>query len=58
MSLVIKNYITSALFVVVSGVMLGNIYNQSCNLDRQDRVDTFGRYVSAGLVAQAQNVGQ
>jgi hypothetical protein len=58
MNLVIRNYISSALVVVVSSVMLGNLYNQSFGSGSQDRVDTFGRYVSAGLVAQAQNIGE
>jgi hypothetical protein len=57
MSLVLRNYVTSVAVVVLSSVMLSNLFYQSSRFANQERVDGFTHYLGAGIVFQAESIG-
>jgi high-affinity Fe2+/Pb2+ permease len=50
----IRNYIIVLASVMMVSVGLADLHNQPSRLAQQDRLDNYGRFISAGLVAQAQ----
>ena len=52
--IVIRNYIILAATVMIMSSGLVDSFLSPFRAAQQDRLDNYGRYVSAGLVAQAQ----
>ncbi|MGP0128566.1 MAG: hypothetical protein ACTMUB_04650 [cyanobacterium endosymbiont of Rhopalodia musculus] len=52
--IVIRNYIILAATVMMMSSGLVDTFLSPFRAAQQDRLDSYGRYVSAGLVAQAQ----
>ncbi len=55
---VIRNYIILTATVMFMSAGLVDTFVSPSRTAQQDRLDNYGRYVSAGLVAQAQKFGR
>ena len=55
--IVIRNYIILAATVMMMSSGLVDTFISPFRTAQQERLDNYGRYVSAGLVAQAQKFG-
>ncbi|GBF80439.1 hypothetical protein [Aphanothece sacrum] len=55
---IIRNYLILATTVMVISSGLVDTFNNPTRAGQQDRLDNYGRYVSAGLVAHAQTLGR
>ncbi|ACK65193.1 conserved hypothetical protein [Rippkaea orientalis PCC 8801] len=54
----VRNYLILAITVMVmSSGLVESFYNPN-RLSQQNRLDNYGRYISAGLVAHAQTLGR
>ena len=51
---VIRNYIITATSVMLLSVGVADLFNSPARVAQQDRLDNYGRFVSAGLVSYAQ----
>ncbi|MDJ0510814.1 MAG: hypothetical protein QNJ64_16395 [Crocosphaera sp.] len=55
---IIRNYVILATTVMVMSVGLVDTFNHPTRGGQKDRLDNYGRVVSAGVVAQAQKFGR
>ncbi len=49
---------TAAVTVMLVSVGVSDLFNNSARFAQQDRLDGYGRYVSAGLVSKAQSLSR
>ena len=54
----LRNYAIVAASIIFFGSGLTNIFFNPARSGQQDRIDTYSSVISAGLVAQAQNLGR
>lgn len=54
----IRNYLIAAVSVVALSMGVTDLVNNPARLAQQDRLDGYGRYISAGLVSYAQTLGR
>jgi hypothetical protein len=54
----LRNYLIIAVSIIFFGSGLTNIFFNPARNGQQDRIDTYSSVISAGLVAQAQNLGR
>jgi hypothetical protein len=54
----IRNYAIIAASIIFMTSGLTNIFFNPSRSGQQDRIDTYSNVISAGLVAQAQNLGR
>ncbi|MCU0537500.1 MAG: hypothetical protein MUD14_26730 [Hydrococcus sp. Prado102] len=52
----IRNYAIAIVSVTMMSVALTDLYNQPSRIGQQNKLDSFSRVVSAGLVSQSQKV--
>ena len=55
---VIRNYIILATTVIIASMGLTDSFMAPDRAAQQDRIDNYGRVVSAGLVAYSQKLGR
>ncbi|QGZ91586.1 hypothetical protein [Microcystis aeruginosa] len=51
----VRNYLIAVISVVMMGVGVADLINNPSRIAQQNRLDGYGRYVSAGLVSGAVN---
>ena len=51
----VRNYLIAVISVVMMGVGVADLVNNPSRIAKQNRLDGYGRYVSAGLVSGAVN---
>ncbi len=51
----VRNYLIAVISVVMMGVGVADLVNNPSRIAQQNRLDGYGRYVSAGLVSGAVN---
>jgi hypothetical protein len=51
----VRNYLIAIISVVMMGVGVTDLVNNPSRVAQQNRLDGYGRYVSAGLVSGAVN---
>jgi hypothetical protein len=51
----VRNYLIAIISVVMMGVGVTDLFNNPSRVAQQNRLDGYGRYVSAGLVSGAVN---
>jgi hypothetical protein len=51
----VRNYLIAIVSVVMMGVVVTDLVNNPSRVAQQNRLDGYGRYVSAGLVSGAVN---
>jgi hypothetical protein len=54
----LRNYAIIAASIIFMSSGLTNIFFNPSRSGQQDRIDTYSNVISAGLVAQAQNLGR
>jgi hypothetical protein len=54
----IRNYIIAAVSVILLSAGVTDLFTNPARVAQQDRLDDYGRVISAGLVAQAQTWGR
>ena len=54
----LRNYAIVAASIIFFGSGLTNIFFNPARSGQQDRINTYSSVISAGLVAQAQNLGR
>lgn len=54
----LRNYLIAAATVMLVSVGVSDLFNNPARVARQDRLDGYGRYVSAGLVSKAQSLSR
>ncbi len=55
---IIRNYLIAAASVMLLCVGTADVFNNPARMAQQDKLDGYGRYISAGLVSYAQNLGR
>ena len=50
----IRNYILTLASVMLLSIGLADVYNQPSRVAQQDKLDNYGRFISAGLVSHAK----
>jgi hypothetical protein len=50
----IRNYIIAAASIVLLSVGVADTFNSPARISQQDRLDNYGRVISAGLVSYAK----
>ena len=55
---ILRNYAIAATSVILLSVGLTDMFANPARVAQQDRLDSYGNYISVGLVAQAQNWGR
>jgi hypothetical protein len=56
--LVIRNYLMAIATVMLVSVGMADTFNSPSRIAQQDRLDSYGRYLSAGLVTYAKTWGR
>ncbi|MBC1191206.1 hypothetical protein PN434_08285 [Microcystis aeruginosa CS-558/01A06] len=51
----VRNYLIAVISVVMMGAGVADLVNNPSRIAQQNRLDGYGRYVSAGLVSGAVN---
>ena len=51
----VRNYLIAVISVVMMGMGVADLVNNPSRIAQQNRLDGYGRYVSAGLVSGAVN---
>ena len=51
---VIRNYVIALVSVMLLSMGLADVYDQPSRVAQQDRLDNYGRFISAGLVSHAK----
>jgi hypothetical protein len=51
----VRNYLIAIVSVMMMGVVVTDLVNNPSRVAQQNRLDGYGRYVSAGLVSGAVN---
>jgi hypothetical protein len=54
----IRNYALAAVTVMLVSVGVSDLFSNPARFAQQDRLDGYGRYVSAGLVSKAQSLSR
>jgi hypothetical protein len=54
----LRNYAIIAASIILMSSGLTNVFFNPARTGQQDRIDTYSSVISAGLVAQAQNLGR
>ncbi len=51
----IRNYLITLTSVMLLSAGVADMFNNPARIAQQDRLDNYGRFISAGLVNQAKN---
>ncbi len=54
----LRNYAIAAATVMLVSVGVSDLFNNPARFAQQDKLDGYGRYVSAGLVSKAQSLSR
>ncbi|MEA5534893.1 hypothetical protein [Crocosphaera sp. XPORK-15E] len=56
--IILRNYFILMAMVTVMITGLGDLFDNPDRMGQKDRLNNYGRYISAGFVNQAQKVGR
>lgn len=51
---IIRNYLIAAVSVMLMSTVVADLFNNPARYAQQDKLDNYGRYISAGLVSYAK----